>query len=359
MKRRLEKGYDTVLMFIGLLLLFYLGLNLVRTQILIQNAMEPKYLYQKDYSVDGKRMEEMMDQAAQIFEGKGDNCVIRGVNASIGYTNNYQEILLYLSAEAFEKRERFDLEGWDKTPNSVLIEGRLKGRCYWKDGERWVVISGMEFPVYGIVEENEILAQSVHMKWNNLDEEHRKKYLERQDFCMSYYDGIPVQIQSLTKLGDEIEDFQALLGNYAKEQKTYKDYTYNARQQTYKKMNILYCIMEIFGLFSIYYLTELWFARRKREFLIRRMLGSSMFSIWGAALREAGGATGLAFGCAMLISMLQMSLHMYGTLGMQDIFMMLASALLITVFLEVLLFGMQLWKIMRISPTQQNIESMD
>lgn len=360
MRLFLKKEYDTVLLFIGVTLLFFLGMNLVRTQALIKKATEPRYLYVNDYFTDGKWSEEMMDRAMCLFEGTGDNCVLRDVSAPVGYTNDYQEILLYLSAEALAKREKIDLAKWNETPNAVLIESRLRSRCYKKDGKMNIIIAGTEFSVYGIIEENEILAQSVHINWKNLDEDHRKKYMERQDFYIErlYNEGIPLQVQSLNKFGDEVAGFERDFGNDVRASESFYEYSLYWKREIYRKMEILYSVMEVFGIFSLYFLVELWFARRKREFLIRRMLGYSVLRIWGVALKEAGSAILLAFGSAMLIELLQLSLHVAGTLGVQDVFQILMNSFLFTILLVMTLFGVYIWRIVRINPTQQNIEDL-
>lgn len=356
----LKKEYDTVLLFIGVTLLFFLGMNLVRTQTLIKKATEPRYLYVNDYFTDGKWSEEMMNRAMCLFEGTGDNCVLRDVSAPVGYTNDYQEILLYLSAEALAKREKIDLAKWNETPNAVLIESRLRSRCYKKDGKMNIIIAGTEFSVYGIIEENEILAQSVHINWKNMDEDHRKKYMERQNFYIErlYNDGIPLQVQSLNKFGDEVARFERDFENDVRASESFYEYSLYWKREIYRKMKILYSVMEVFGIFSLYFLVELWFARRKREFLIRRMLGYSVLRIWGVALKEAGSAILLAFGSAMLIELLQLSLHVAGTLGVQDVFQILMNSFLFTLLLVMALFGVYIWRIVRINPTQQNIEDL-
>ena len=355
-----KKEYDTVLLFIGVTLLFFLGMNLVRTRELIKKATEPRYLYVNDYFTDGKWSEEMMDKAMSLFEGAGDNCVLRDVSAPIGYTNDYQEILLYLSAEALAKKEKIDLVKWNETPNAVLIESRLRSRCYKKDGKMKIIIAGMEFTVYGMIEQNEILAQSVHLNWKNLDDDHRKKYMERQEFYIErlYNDGIPFQVQSLNKFGDEVARFESAFENKIRASESFYEYSLYWKREIYRKMKILYSVMEAFGIFSIYFLAELWFARRKREFLIRRMLGYSVLRIWGVALKEAGSAILLAFGSAMLILLLQLSLHVTGTLGFQDILQILTESFLFTLLLVMALFGVYIWRIVRINPTQQNIEDL-
>ena len=353
----ISKEYDSILLFVGIFLLFYLGMNLVRSQILMKNLLEPEYLWQKAYLVHGNWSEESLDGVAELFRDQGDNCVIRSVYGGVGYTNDFQELQLYLSAEAFAKKKKIDVEGWEKAANSVMIEGRLKPRTYLRDGTRWIIISGMEFQVYDIVEKDEILAQSVYLNWNNLDKPHKKKYMERIEYANQDRDSAVIQLQSLTQFHDEVESFETKNNNDLRELKRFMDFQKINRQDIFEKMKKFYLFMELAGVFSVYYLTELWFARRKREFLIRRMLGSGLFQIWVSAVKESGTVTGFAFATATLLELLELGLHIAGKLETKEVLYTMVMALLITLVIEFILFGIRIASLIRVYPTQNNIES--
>lgn len=354
------REYDSVLLFVGIFLLFYLGMNLVRAQILMENLLEPEYLYQKEYLMDGFWPEELLDRAVDLFSGCGDNCVIRHVYGGVGYTNDFQELQMYLSAEALVKKKKLDGVRWNETPNSVLIEGRLKPRSYLKNGERWIIITGMEFRVYDIIEEDEILAQSVYLNWVNMDEEHRQRCMERLDYTVNEWrNDTVIQLQSLTRFREEVDRFEASYEDCLRELGYFYDYEKLDRRDIFEKMKKFYLFMEIAGIICVFYLTKLWFARRKREYLIRRMLGSGMLRLWGRAMKDAGISTGLAFAGAMLLELLQLGMHIAGKLEAKEVLWTLAGAFLITIGIEFTMFGIQVLGLLHIYPTQGNIESAE
>lgn len=340
-----QKGYDVILFAIGLFLLFYLGMSIVRTELLLDKAMEPKYLYQKEFYTDGEWPLETFDQVEELLLGAGDNCVIRGVFAPVGYTNDSREILTYLSAEAFAKKEKLDLAKWNETPNSVVIEGRLLPRCFWKEGERRIIIGGLEFVVFDVIERETILAQSVHLNWSNLDEERRQRHRYWQRYCLEPYgDGLYLQLQSLTSFGEEVPLFETQFGDIMRAPKSFTDYVSGWRREIYRRMKIFYLIAEGFGVLCVYYLSELLFARRRRECAIKRMLGFGLFRILGASVREVMTATILAFAGAMLLQLAELGLHVAGNIELLDVFWMLMGSLFLTSVMEILLFGIHIVK---------------
>lgn len=361
MARRLagffSREYDSVLLFVGIFLLLYLGMNLVRSRILMENLMKPEYFYQEEYMTDSVWTEDELDHAADLFAGYGDNFVLRGVCGAVGYTNDLQELQLYLSAEALVKKKKLDGVKWNETPNSVLIEGRLKPRSYLRNGERWIIISGMEFRVCEIIDEDEILAQTVLLNWTNMDEEHRKRYLERMHYTVDELrDGIVVRLQSIVKFQEEAKLFETEYKESLREVKNFGDYQKWRRQEIFEKMLKFYFFMELMGAFCVYYLTELWISRRKREYLIRRMLGSSMLRLLGKAITDAGIATALAFALAVLVERLQLELHIAGKLEVREVLWTTTYALLITLGIEFMMLGIHILRLINVYPTQGNIE---
>lgn len=359
----IQKDYDCILMFIGLQLLFYLSMNLVRSEILLKKVMEPQYLYQKAYFTEELWTSDQLDEASLLLEGSGVNCVMRWLYAGIGNSSDDAEALLYLSAEALAKKEKIDLAYWNETQNSVLIEGKAKPKSYVRGAERYILIAGLEFQVLDVIEEYEYMAYNVHVNWKNLDEEHRRIFVKYQKDVFEEYEmffpGFPVQIQSLTMLKGKIDRFEESFTGKKHESGNYNDGKVVYRAFEFKKMKYFYLIMGIFVITGFYFLAELWFRRRRREYLIRRMLGSGGFRLWGISMRDAGIVTVLAFLGAAVIELVQMCMHIFGNVLWHEMLRTLVEAFLIAAGIESVLFVIYISRILEIYPTQGNIESAD
>ena len=114
-----------------------------------------------------------IERSWHVLEGAGVNCMLRWIRPTIGPASEKSEALLYLSAEALAKKEKLDLRLWNETPNSVMIEGRMKPMSYMREGKRYISIDGLEFRVLDIILKNELMAYNIHVNWKNLDEEHQ------------------------------------------------------------------------------------------------------------------------------------------------------------------------------------------
>ena len=356
-----QKEYDSVLLFVGMFLLFYLGMNLIRSQILINNLSKPEYLYQKEFFADSAWDKDMFDETSRMLKGSGTNCVIRGFLASVGLTNEHREIRTYLSAEALAKKEKLAYNEWIEVPNSVLIAGRLLNRTYLRDEKRWILIDGREFQVYRVIEKDIILAQTVYMNWENLEEEYKEWFTWRlkDRFETSGWTGVPILFQKLTKFNGETDRFQARFEKYLTIFKGYDDYEQSERQELYEKMQKVYTVAELFCIFVIFYLMELWFSCRKREYLIRRMFGYNAFGLLIKAFRDAFMVIGLAFFSAVIVLLLQLGFHMAGKLEIIEVLQTIVGSFFITIGIELLLFAIGVMRLLYVYPTQANIESAE
>ena len=356
-----QKEYDSLLLFVGMFLLFYLGMNLIRSQILINNLNKPEYLYHKEFFADGIWNKDMFDETFKMLKGSGANCVIRGFMVSVGLTNEHREVRTYLSAEALAKKEKLDYDEWMGIPNSVLIAGRLLNRTYLREGKKWIIIDGIEFQVYAVIESDVILAQSVYMNWGNLEEDYKEWFMWRlaDEYDTSGWNGIPLIFEKLTKFHDEINNFQDQFEDCLTTYENYDDYEQWDRQELYEKMQKIYSVMELFCIFVIFYLMEVWFARRKREYLIRRMLGCNALSLCKTAFRDAILIAGSAFFVAVIVMLLQLCFHIAGKLEVLEVLQTIVGSFIITIGFEILMLGFHVLRLINIYPTQANIEAAE
>ena len=357
----MQKEYDALLLLLGLMLLFYLSMNLSRSAYLIQKTSRPQYLYQKLYFTDGIWSSEMMDEANRMLKGLGVNCIIRDFSLSIGETIDKAEILLCLSVEGIAKKEKLNLSEWNVTPNSVLIEGRMKGRTYVRDKQRFIKMNGLEYPVFGIVAEDEIMGFRVYANWENMDPEHRRVFLDYQDYVHEEFQmvfrGFPIQLQSLTAMQEKADVFEKCFQGKLHVASGYSDGVIQDRTNLYQRLTGFYAAMEFFVLAGFYYLCDLWFKKRKREYLIRRMLGCGFLRLWGRVIMETGLVTVLALAGALMIGMLQYGMHVAGNLLWQEMLATSGKAFLMVIVMEFLTYGIYVSRLTRIYPTQENIES--
>jgi hypothetical protein len=296
-----------------------------------------------------------------MLKGSGANCVIRGFMVSVGLTNEHREVRTYLSAEALAKKEKLDYDEWMGIPNSVLIAGRLLNRTYLREGKKWIIIDGIEFQVYAVIESDVILAQSVYMNWGNLEEDYKEWFMWRlaDEYDTSGWNGIPLIFEKLTKFHDEINNFQDQFEDCLTTYENYDDYEQWDRQELYEKMQKIYSVMELFCIFVIFYLMEVWFARRKREYLIRRMLGCNALRLCITAFRDAVLVTGLAFSTAVIVMLLQLCFHIAGKLEVLEVLQTIVGSFIITIGFEILMLGFHVLRLINIYPTQANIEAAE
>lgn len=355
----IHKEYDSVLLLMGLMMLCYLSMNLVRAQYVYKNASTPKYRFSMEYVMDGIWAGEMLDEVSAWFEGRGDNCSIRGLGGKAGNSLDGGEMVIYLSAEAIAQKEKLDLAQWNEKKNALLIEGQLKNMTYKKNGETCILINDMEFVVYDVINEMELLGRSCYVNWKNLDEEHRRMVLKSLED--RYIDGVEssqtIQVERLTRFEGEQEEFAERYQEHMHTRLNYEGPFDFARKYLAIKLNAFYLGMLILGLSSLYYIVVLWIQRRKREFLIRRILGFGYFRLVGTAIREAGTVTLLAFGGALLAELVKIGYGTLKSLLWHQLIPALIYSLLITLAMEILLVGSQILFILRICPTQGNIES--
>ena len=354
----IRKEYDSLLLLVGMLLLFYLTMNLVRAQYIYQNASTPKYRFSTEYMMDGIWTGEMLDGVSAWFEGRGDNCSIRGLGGKAGNSLEVGEMVVYLSAEAVVKKEKLDLAEWIEKKNAIIIEGELKELTYKNNGETCIRINDEEFIVFGVMNEMDLLGRSSYINWKNLDEDHRRMVLDTLENMQVYGVGSQwIQMERLTKLEGEQEEFAERYKEYVHESWNYEglyDYT---RKYLAIKINVFYFGMLILGWGSLSFIVDLWIQRRKREFLIRRILGYGYFRLVGTAIKEAGTITLIAFGGALIAEFIKIGYAAVISLLWHQVILALLYAFLIAAAMEILLVGSQISAILRISPTQGNIES--
>ena len=104
-------------------------------------------------------------------------------------------------------------------------------------------------------------------------------------------------------------------------------------------------------------ISEVWFARRKRELLIKRMLGCGFFSILWSVMKESGTIILIAATLATFIEMTVIGYMPVGNYFLYQILLIIVFAILLAIFLQTALFGLRLIKLMKTEPTQANIEA--
>lgn len=358
----IHKYYDSFFLMVGLTLLFFLCMSLIRADFAYKNALELIYSYHKEYLPLGVWTKEQFDEICDIFEGTGDNCTARDLTVMVGDVLDIKGAILYFSAEAMAKEKGIDLNGWNETPNAILVEGQLKKEIYHKNGADYIEINGMEYIAYQVINEREYVAQEVHVNWKNLDEEHKNSILS---ICQPVYENeeecaYGFIIESKKPFQNEIERFEneflERIGNLDKSWNYEESFSLVQRYMS-SRMKHFYLAMLFLGIYSLYFISEVWFARRKRELLIRRMLGCGFFSILWSVMKESGTIILMAAALATFIEMAVIGYMPVGNYFFHQILLIIVFAIVLAIFLQTVLFGLRLIKIMKTEPTQANIEA--
>lgn len=353
------REYDSILLLIGLTMLFYLCMNLVRAQFLYNNSNVPQYRYSKEYTMDGDWTGELLDEMSEWFEGKGDNCSIRCIGGKVGNSLEMGELVVCLSAEALVKKEKLDLEKWNQKKNGILIDGELRKFTYGNAGETYILINDMEFVVYDVIREMELLGQSSYANWVNLDEEHRRAVL------MALQDGDrkgaesnqTIQIERLTQFAGEPEAFEERYGEYCHVRLNYQGVYDSTRKYLALKMEFFYLGMVVMGICSLDFIVNLWVSRRKRELLIKRIWGFGYWRLVGTLMRECFAITLMAFGTAVILELVKIGFSVASSLLWHRVIRVLLCSALIAIAIEIWMVAIQTLSIIRMYPTQENIET--
>ena len=361
MKQFLQKYYDSILLLIGIVLLLYLSMSLVRSHYLHENAVKNRFPFHKEYWMEGLWTDEELNNLCVLFENSGANCCIRDMFLTVGNVLDTKEVILYFATAPLSKNEE-ELLGWDNTPNSVLVDGRLKKEIYRKGEIPYILIDGNEYQVYEIINENEILGLNVHVNWKNMDDEHKKPFLEMfENLYNEMVNGsqscLILRIEGKTEPKQAMKDFLNTNADRLRELWDYTDPVKYARSFLASKMEIFYALMVLLGVYCLFFLSEIWISRRKREFLIRRMLGCGYFSILWGAIRESNLVVCIAFILATTIELMQIGFHIAGNVLWHQAILVVICAFVFTVVMQMILFGYYVAKLIRIHPTQGNIES--
>ena len=358
----IQKYYDSILLMVGLTLLFFLCMSLIRADFAYKNAIKLIYSYHKEYLPLSAWTKEQFDEICDIFEGAGDNCMARDLTVMVGDVLDVKGAILYFSAEAMAKEKGINLNEWNGTPNAVLVEGQLKKEIYHGNGADYIEINGMEYIAYQVINEREYVAQEVHVNWKNLDEEHKNSILS---VCQPIYENdeecaYGFIIESKKPFQNEIVSFENIfierIGNLDKSWNYEESFTLVQRYMS-SRMKHFYFAMLILGIYSLYFISEVWFARRKRELLIRRMLGCGFFSILWSVMKESGTIILIAATLATFIEMTVIGYMPVGNYFLYQILLIIVFAILLAIFLQTALFGLRLIKLMKTEPTQANIEA--
>lgn len=354
----LQKEYDSILLLIGLTLLFYLCMNLVRAQFIYNSATIPKYRFSKEYTMSGNWTSDMLDETSDWFEGRGYNCSIRCLGGKVGNSLEVGEFFIYLSAEELAKKEKISLEKWNEKKNAILIDGELTKFTYRNHGDTCILINDMEYVVFDIINEVELLGQSSYANWKNMDEDHRQTII--MALMLDERKGVEsnrtFQVERLTQFDGQVDEFFKLHDVGLQENFNFQGAYDMPRKYLALKTDLFYVGMVVMGICSLHYILSLWVLRRKRELMIRRMLGFNFWRLVKTLMKECFWITLLSFIIAMALEIGKIGFSVARAMLWHRVTLAIFYSAFISLLIELSLVVFQTLTIIKIYPTHENIE---
>lgn len=226
----------------------------------------------------------------------------------------------------------------------VLIGESLEKYISDNDTDKNIHLSNESYIVNGILKNYGMSRQDerIIILYDSLSHEQQSRFIEQmvEDYCKYSYGSIGFTLRVGSSNADSMEKSYSLLSDYldgiddvelvpvpTREQPGEQNYWYQLYHSIFGSISILFAIIN--GIV----VSNLWYQRRRREFLIRRIFGYNGVGIWFLIWKEMGKIALSSLVCSTLIwiiySLLKGNTILWNLIGVQCLVMAFGIVLVI------------------------------
>ena len=369
----LKTYYDNGLLILGFVLSFFLVINCVRLLGEMETVSNRKSGFPNEFTAEYTMNEEEIqkvdiEKLILVLQEYPVNILLENCYVARGDLLEYMPVSVCISAPlgmefALEKGV-LNLKEQSTIDGEILIGKSLKEYVRTKNSKEYITLGGQEFLVGGVLDYVGIDDESVYILWEQLNENQKKDFIiEIENYCLNFNNvNLQITMQSNTSLDTIYQELSEKISTdlYAKiqvaDEKEDRDVFDSAR----KKINVmLSVILLIFSVISCIVISDLWFSRRKKEFLIRKAFGYNMRQIAVVLIKEISKMSLVSLFISILLQMIYSYCKHYGTADMRTSIIQIFSLLLGVLAVDGIVMIRPYLKISQLNPSQSIIDSAE
>ena len=366
--------YDDLLMMLGFVLTFFLVINCIRLFGEMEMVSKGERSFSNEYIAEYTMNEEEIqnidiEKLISLLQKYQVNVFLENCYVARGDLLEYMPVSVCISSSlgiefSLEKGKVLKLMGEDNIDGEILIGKSLEEYVQIKENKEYITLGGQEFLVGGVLNYVGIDDESVYILWEQLNENQKKNLItEIESYCLNYNNvNLQIAMQSDTSLDAIYQELSEkisanLYGQIqVADEKEDRDVFDSAR----KKINVmLSVILLVFSLISCIVISDLWFSRRKKEFLIRKAFGYNMRQIAVLLIKEIGRMSLVSLLVSIPMQMIYSFCKHYGTTDMITSIIQIFALLIGVLAVDGIVMIRPYLKISKLNPSQNIIDSAE
>ena len=366
--------YDNLLMIVGFVLSFFLVINCIRLLGEMEMTSKGESAFPNEFTAKYTMNEEEtqkvdIEKLILMLQEYQVNILLENCYVARGDLLEYMPVSVCISSSlgiefSLEKGKVLKLMGEDNIDGEILIGKSLEEYVQIKENKEYITLGGQEFLVGGVLNYVGIDDESVYILWEQLNENQKKNLItEIESYCSNYNNvNLQIAMQSDTSLDAIYQELSEkisanLYGQIqVADEKEDRDVFDSAR----KKINVmLSVILLVFSLISCIVISDLWFSRRKKEFLIRKAFGYNMRQIAVLLIKEIGRMSLVSLLVSIPMQMIYSFCKHYGTTDMITSIIQIFALLIGVLAVDGIVMIRPYLKISKLNPSQNIIDSAE
>lgn len=365
--------YDNVLMVLGFVLSFFLVINCIRLLGEMEMTSKGESAFPNEFTAKYTMNEEEtqkvdIEKLILMLQEYQVNILLENCYVARGELLEYMPVSVCISTPLGMKfvleKGVLNLKEQGSIDGEILIGKSLKDYVWIKKNKEYITLGGQEFSVGGVLDYVGIDDESVYILWEQLNEEQKKDLItEIEKYCLNFNNvNLQITMQSNTSLDTIYQELSEKISTdlYGQIQVAVEKEDRDVFDSARKKINVmLSVILLIFSVISCIVISDLWFSRRKKEFLIRKAFGYNMRQIAVVLIKEISRMSLVSLLISVPLQMIYSYCKHYGTADMRTSIILILDLLIGVLAVDGIVMIRPYLKISKLNPSQSIIDSAE
>ena len=365
--------YDNVLMVLGFVLSFFLVINCIRLLGEMEMTSKGESAFPNEFTAKYTMNEEEtqkvdIEKLILMLQEYQVNILLENCYVARGGLLEYMPVSVCISTPLGMKfvleKGVLNLKEQGSIDGEILIGKSLKDYVWIKKNKEYITLGGQEFSVGGVLDYVGIDDESVYILWEQLNEEQKKDLItEIEKYCLNFNNvNLQITMQSNTSLDTIYQELSEKISTdlYGQIQVAVEKEDRDVFDSARKKINVmLSVILLIFSVISCIVISDLWFSRRKKEFLIRKAFGYNMRQIAVVLIKEISRMSLVSLLISVPLQMIYSYCKHYGTADMRTSIILILDLLIGVLAVDGIVMIRPYLKISKLNPSQSIIDSAE
>ncbi len=365
--------YDNVLMVLGFVLSFFLVINCIRLLGEMEMTSKGESAFPNEFTAKYTMNEEEtqkvdIEKLILMLQEYQVNILLENCYVARGDLLEYMPVSVCISTPLGMKfvleKGVLNLKEQGSIDGEILIGKSLKDYVWIKKNKEYITLGGQEFSVGGVLDYVGIDDESVYILWEQLNEEQKKDLItEIEKYCLNFNNvNLQITMQSNTSLDTIYQELSEKISTdlYGQIQVAVEKEDRDVFDSARKKINVmLSVILLIFSVISCIVISDLWFSRRKKEFLIRKAFGYNMRQIAVVLIKEISRMSLVSLLISVPLQMIYSYCKHYGTADMRTSIILILDLLIGVLAVDGIVMIRPYLKISKLNPSQSIIDSAE